>query len=122
MTDPTRATVLFAHGSRDPRWSQAIEAVAAHMRMVQPGASVACAYLEHAQPDLDQAVGTLVRQGAQVVVIVPMFLGVGQHVRNDLPELLRAQQQRHPDVRIELRPAIGEDARVIGLLAEVAAG
>ena len=51
-----------------------------------------------------------------------MFLGAGGHVRRDLPALLEALRQQHPQVSWVLRPAIGEAQSVIEAMAqEVAA-
>ncbi len=116
----TRATVLFAHGSRDPLWSRPIEAVAARMTALDPQSRVCCAYLELTQPDLPGVVETLLASGVDEIVVVPMFLGVGRHARNDLPELVRQLTTQYPDLRIQLRPAVGEDPQVIDLLARMA--
>ena len=81
-----RGIVLFAHGSRDPLWHKPIEAVAAHIATLSPHTPVVCAYLELSTPDLETATGTLVQQGVQAITILPMFLGVGKHAREDLPQ------------------------------------
>lgn len=117
-----RATILFAHGSRDPLWSQPIEAVAHRMRSLDPSARVACAYLELMLPDLPGAVRACVADGCDEIVVVPMFLGVGRHARQDLPALVDALAQALPGVRLRLQPAIGEDTRVVDMLARVALG
>lgn len=116
----TRATVLFAHGSRDPMWRRPIEAVAQHMLAMEPTCLVRCAYLELTPPDLPTVIDALVAGGARDIVIVPMFLGVGRHARQDLPVLVAQLSAAHPQHTIRLRPAIGEDARVIELLARIA--
>ena len=121
MTVPARVTVLLAHGSRDPAWRRPIEAVAAAMRAADPDAQVRCAYLEHDVPDLADALDQAVATGAGQVVIVPLFLGVGRHVREDLPRLLQSGRDRHPGLALEMRPSVGEDARVTALLAAIAA-
>jgi len=115
-----RATILFAHGSRDPLWSRPIEAVAARMQQQEPGAAVCCAYLELTAPDLPSVVAQLVAGGASAIVVVPMFLGVGRHARHDLPALVAHLSGQYPALQIELRPAVGEDPRVIDLLARIA--
>lgn len=118
----TRATILFAHGSRDPLWSQPMQAVAQRMRAIDPGVRVHCAYLELMQPDLTTAVHGCVADGCDEIVVVPMFLGVGRHARQDLPTLIAGLAQALPDVQIRLQPAVGEDARIVDLLARVALG
>ncbi len=112
--------VLFAHGSRDPLWHRPIEAVAAQIRQSSPGALVACAYLELSTPDLPAAVADLVAQGARAVRIVPMFLGVGRHAREDLPALVHDLRVQYHQIPILLQDAVGEDPRMVQLLAQIA--
>lgn len=115
-----RAVILFAHGSRDPAWRRPIEAVAERMRVLRPGSRVACAYLELDTPDLASAAGELALNGARHLTILPMFLGIGRHARDDLPRLVQALRQARPELVVELRNAIGEDERVLELLAQIA--
>jgi len=94
--------------------------VAQRMRELDPQRLVRCAYLELMQPDLATTVEELAGAGVSAVTIVPMFLGVGRHARQDLPVLLAALAHSHPQIAITLQPAIGEDARVLELLARIA--
>lgn len=119
-TAPHRGIILFAHGSRDPLWSQPMEAVAERTRQLDPQALVRCAYLELTAPDLPACAAELVASGVQSITIVPMFLGVGKHAREDLPHLVADLQHRYPGVAWQLQGAIGEDARVTDLLARIA--
>ena len=79
-----------------------------------------CAYLELTTPDLATAAAELVALGLQRVTVVPMFLGAGRHVREDLPQLVQDLQQAHPQIDIRLQPPVGEDGRVVELLARIA--
>lgn len=117
---PLRGLILFAHGSRDPQWRAPMEAVAARAAALAPQARVACAYLELMAPDLPSCAAVLVAQGSTSITIVPMFLGVGRHAREDLPLLVAELKRQHPQVSFELRPDIGEDARVVDMLARIA--
>lgn len=114
------AVILFAHGSRDPLWRASIDAVAARLRDLAPTVPTAYAFLELMTPTLDEAVDTLVRDGARQLRVLPLFLGVGRHAREDLPALLAAARAQHPGVRIDALPPVGEDPRVIDLLARIA--
>jgi len=117
------AHVLLAHGSRDPQWPAAIQAVATRIRQLDPAALVRCAYLESAQPDLITAIGELIAEGAQTIAVWPMFLGLGYHARADLPRLIAAAQAQvrtdTPTVTITLQPAIAEHASVLDAMAQV---
>ncbi|MBK7119217.1 MAG: CbiX/SirB N-terminal domain-containing protein [Comamonadaceae bacterium] len=121
-TLPVTAIVLFGHGSRDPLWRQPMDAVASRIREIDPQARVVCAFLELTKPDLLEAVDTVVADGATRVTVLPMFLGVGRHAREDLPVLLADLRQRHQGVEFVLQPAVGEDRRLTDLLAHMALG
>lgn len=112
--------VLFAHGSRDARWCEPIEAVARQVAVLAPTARVVCAYLELTEPDLPRAAAALIASGATRIQVVPLFLGMGRHVREDLPALVAALRLQHPGVEFTLSAAVGEDPGVIDLLARTA--
>jgi len=115
-----RGIVLFAHGSRDPLWHRPMQAVAQRVLDNSSGLAVECAYLELSTPDLPTACQSLLARGVQTITIIPMFLGVGKHAREDLPMLVAALRASHPGTNFELQPAVGEDARLIALLADLA--
>ncbi len=119
-SSPRSAIVLFAHGSRDPLWHKPMEAVAERIRAQSADVEVACAYLELSQPDLPDTANRLVANGVNHITIVPMFLGVGRHAREDLPELVVQLKAQHPSVTFHLQAAVGEDARLLDMLARIA--
>jgi len=116
------AIVLFAHGSRDPLWRAPIDAVAQAIAAQSPDAVVRCAFLELTTPDLPTVMNELVCLGLGHVRIVPMFLGVGRHAREDLPELVTQLQSQHPAVHLELMPSVGEHPAMTALMAQIALG
>jgi sirohydrochlorin cobaltochelatase len=116
----TRGIVLFGHGSRDPQWREPMEEVARRIRARVAQVDVRCAFLELDEPDLPTAVSALVEGGADAIRVVPMFLGAGRHARHDLPLLLEQCRQAHPTVHLELQPSVGENPRVLDLIATLA--
>ena len=124
MTAPTPSApfsiILFAHGSRDPHWKLPIEAVAHRIREHQPDVPVACAYLELTTPDLPSVAAQMIASGTLKIRIVPMFLGVGRHAREDLPVLVAQLEQDHPQVAFELQSAVGENPLLTDLMAQIA--
>jgi sirohydrochlorin cobaltochelatase len=122
MTTPDLGIVLFAHGSRDPLWHKPMEAVAGAMRQSSPQVPVVCAYLELSTPDLSTACAGLVQLGVQRINVVPMFLGVGKHAREDLPVLMDALRSEHPAILFTQQRAVGEEPLLVELLANIALG
>ena len=116
----SKAVILFGHGSRDPLWRRPMDAVARLLGTRAPDLPVRCAFLELTSPDLATAAGELVAQGATHITVVPMFLGTGRHVREDLPTLVDHFRHACPQVEFVLQAPVGEDARVLELLAKIA--
>lgn len=120
MNNSQRGIVLFGHGSRDPLWHQPMQEVQRSIAQRDSRARVCCAYLELTTPDLPTATADLVAAGVTHITVVPMFLGVGKHAREDLPELVLSLRERYPSVTIHLQCAVGEDPRLIDQLASIA--
>ena len=106
-----RAILLFAHGARDTRWAEPFLAIAAQMRAGEPGVVVELAFLEMMQPDLATAARRLVDGGAERIDVVPLFLGQGGHLRNDLPPLVAAVRAAHPGIPADA--ALGIHGRLV---------
>lgn len=98
-----------------------MQAVAERIAAQHPAWVPVCAYLELSQPDLATAAAALVaRQHLTEIRIVPLFLGVGRHVREDLPRLIEPLRRRYPQIDWQLRPAVGLEPRLIALLTTLA--
>jgi sirohydrochlorin cobaltochelatase len=106
--------VLVAHGSRDPGWSRPFERLAAALEKKLPAVAVALCYLEHG-PSLEEALLALVAKGVGAIRVVPVFLGAGGHVKQDIPKLVAAA---NPGVPVSVDSPIGEQDQLIEAIAE----
>jgi sirohydrochlorin ferrochelatase len=75
--------LAVAHGSRDPAATDAVLGLTAQVARLAPGVGVRTAFIEIAQPDLGTALAAAVRDAGDVV-IVPLLLSTGYHVRHDI--------------------------------------
>jgi sirohydrochlorin ferrochelatase len=97
-TQPT-AIVVFAHGSAVREANEEVSRLAEEVSR-RAGCPAKAAFLEIARPDLAAAIAEGVASGARRIVVVPYFLTMGVHVRQDLPRLIAEQRARYPQVDI----------------------
>ena len=112
--------MLFAHGSSDPQWSRPFEQIALSLKKQLPAVTVAIAFLEHGA-SLDEAVAALVAKGAASIRVIPVFLGQGRHVNEDLPRLVADARRTFAGVSLALDKTIGEQPQIIEAIAGVIA-
>jgi sirohydrochlorin cobaltochelatase len=116
-----KALILFGHGARDSRWREPFDRLANLWREQHTGTPVELAFLEMMQPSLEEAVAALVGKGATQITIVPVFFGQGGHLRNDFPVLLKACQEKFPNVSLSATLAVGEDLAVLQAIVDFGA-
>jgi sirohydrochlorin cobaltochelatase len=114
--------ILLAHGARDPRWREPFERLVERIGASRPELSVRLAFLELMTPDLLGAGEQLVADGCDALHVVPVFLGQGGHVREDVPALVDALRQRCPGMPVTQSRAAGEDGGVLDALAYFCVG
>jgi sirohydrochlorin cobaltochelatase len=108
--------VLFCHGGRDARWREPFDRLRAMIEQRFTG-PVELAFLESMTPDLNTACMSLVERKAESIVVVPLFLGTGGHLRKDLPPLIAAARLKS-GVQVKAVTAAGEDDGVLTAIAE----
>lgn len=74
------------------------------------------------QPTLAECAAALHGDGVRSLRIVPVFLGMGGHLKEDLPRLVAAIRANYGDLDIAVEPPIGEQPEVISAIASVVAG
>jgi sirohydrochlorin cobaltochelatase len=115
-----RGIILFGHGARDPAWAAPMQRSAARIAERAPEVAVELAFLEFLTPDLNGAVDRLAARGVRDIVVVPVFLAQGGHLKRDVPVLVEAAAARHAELRLTLATAAGESAEVVEAIASYA--
>jgi sirohydrochlorin cobaltochelatase len=113
-----QAIILFAHGARDPEWSAPFDAIQRRLQTARPDALVLTAFQEFMAPNLAAAVAQSAAQGAKRIVVVPVFIGPGSHVKRDLPLLLEEERRRHPQLELQVLPAIGDAPEILQAVSD----
>lgn len=124
MNTGKRALLLVAHGSRLPEANVEVAELTGRLREASGDRYeiVTHAFLEIAEPDIPTGIDACVAQGAAQLWVLPYFLAVGRHVRNDVPALLDQARERHPGVQINLCMHLGAEASLPELLLQLAEG
>lgn len=111
------ALILFAHGARDPEWARPLRRVCAAMLESSPSARIELAFLESMSPDLETCAAGLATDGFTRIVVVPMFIAQGGHLKKDVPLLMGRLHDQHPGVEFVLAQAVGEAEPVVRAMA-----
>jgi sirohydrochlorin cobaltochelatase len=80
--------LLVGHGTRSQQGADEFRALARLVQTRIEPIPVAAAFLEMAQPTIDQGLAELVARGARHVVVLPLLLFAAGHVRRDIPEAI----------------------------------
>lgn len=117
------ATILLAHGSRDPHWLAPFQTLCSSVQQQAPQRRIELAFMELAEPSLEQQVLLLAAEGMTNIQILPLFFAAGRHLRVDVPKQLAAlsaqlQADGHT-VRLDLLEPVGLAAEVIAGISAV---
>jgi sirohydrochlorin ferrochelatase len=112
MTSVPPHVVLAAHGSRDPRSSATVRAIARAVAAARPDVVVHDAYLEFDRPHPASLLDAL---AGVPVVVVPLLLTAAYHARTDLPAIVDAA--RRPGSRITLTEVLSSPSATEALVA-----
>ncbi|MBR4945284.1 MAG: CbiX/SirB N-terminal domain-containing protein [Peptococcaceae bacterium] len=110
-----QAVILLGHGSIREHANVEVRGMWQMMKEQLPELYINGAFVEVADPTLEQTIDRLVEEGMEHIVIVPMFLTRGQHLANGIPRILDAMREKHSHIQIELTRHLGIDP----LLAEI---
>jgi sirohydrochlorin cobaltochelatase len=116
----TKGIILFGHGARNAEYLEPFRRIRETVLASDPQARVELGFLELTQPSLEASIDAFVAEGILHIVIVPLFFAPGRHVLKDLPQLAAAAMDRHPQLEVEIAPAVGESPAVIAAMARFA--
>lgn len=107
--------ILLGHGSRLESANRGLKLVAEELDRHGQFPGVSPAFLQHADPSLDNVFEKLVESGCERIVIMPLFLFEGVHITSDIPEEIEKIRLKHPHLQIVQSRFIGPDP----LLADI---
>lgn len=115
------ALLLIAHGSRSARANADLDHLAQALRERMHYPIVQTAYLELAEPTIEQGGQRCIDLGAEQVILLPYFLSAGVHVERDLAQAREGFARRFPHVDFRLAEPLGRHPLLVEIVAERAA-
>jgi sirohydrochlorin ferrochelatase len=110
--------ILLGHGSRREEANDEIREIA---RMVQADDQAGCyevAYLSFASPSLTDAAADLIDQGFDNIIVMPVFLVTGNHIKRDIPSKLLMLKTSNPEVNFIMAKHFGAHPSIVKIVQE----
>ncbi|MCK8817364.1 CbiX/SirB N-terminal domain-containing protein [Natroniella sulfidigena] len=110
--------IVLGHGSRATEASQVFAEIVDKLREKVDYDLVEGAAMELAEPSLQDSVAKIINEGAEKVVIVPLFLFPGIHIQEDIPNLIEELEAEYPEVEFKFGRNLGADDKIADILIE----
>ena len=114
-----QALILLAHGSKDPLWQKPFVELLSSLKSDLGENKVYLAYMDFIPPSLSESASKAVKAGGSSLLVLPLFMSDGGHVKNDIPKLVEELEKEFPNVDIKLLSAIGEHSKVKEVFQDV---
>ncbi|MFZ5643981.1 MAG: sirohydrochlorin chelatase [Bacillota bacterium] len=110
--------IMLSHGSRSPEAQVTVNELLEMVREKSNFDYVAGAALQFNQPDLPTALADAVSAGMEEVIVAPIFLYMGLHMKEDIPEILEEEKKKYPHVKIKMTRNIGADRKLADIVLD----
>jgi sirohydrochlorin ferrochelatase len=110
--------LLIAHGSRHAGANDDLHYLADCLRATSRYGIVAPAFLELAEPTIEQAARACIEQGAGRILLLPYFLSAGVHVRRDLQAHRDRLAQAYPQATVALAEPLGRHPLLVDIVLQ----
>lgn len=89
--------------------------------VIHPGCSHHCvkvAYLQFAEPGIEDTIRDCVQNGAKKIILHPYFLSSGMHVTKDIPEIIKKAEEIYPDTEFVYTEPLGIHEKLVHVVIE----
>lgn len=101
------AVLLIGHGTRLAAGVAEFQHLASQLQQALPDRTCLAGFLELVEPSVPAALEKLRQQGFRYITALPALLMAAGHIKNDLPVLLKAFQDEHPEVQLSFGADLG---------------
>ncbi|MGX8796456.1 sirohydrochlorin chelatase [Fusibacter sp. JL298sf-3] len=112
------ALLIVAHGSKVAETDEIMKDYSKALSAKRPELQFSYCYLQLMNPDIHTAVKDLYNSGVRKLKVFPFFIFNGNHIREDIPEVLEEIQSQYPDLEMTFLANIGFDDKMVDLMLE----
>ena len=112
-----RGLFVLAHGSRQGSWWDTRKVVDMIKSKPLEFDAIGMALWNFQNP-VWRGKDQLVKEGVEEIIITPMFLFKGNHIKKDIPEDLEKIKAKHPNIKFIMGEHIGADRRIADIVIE----
>ncbi|WP_419768063.1 sirohydrochlorin chelatase [Arcobacter sp.] len=115
-----RALLLVAHGSKKDKSNEEFRHLVKEIKVLNSNKyeKIKSAFLEFAEPSIEEVVKELSIENVIEISIYPYFLNSGKHVVSDIPNILIALENKYPNIKFKLFPHFGSSQKISTIISE----
>jgi len=114
-----KGVLVIAHGSRASETEAALDAVLSMVgEKLSEEVVVECAFMEFSDRTVEKGISALATKGVTEIKVVPYFLFMGIHLKEDIPEIVTKCAANFPDIKITMGEHLGVDERLADILVD----
>ena len=112
------ALFVLGHGSQAQEADEIFFQIVEQVKKISHFELIGMGSLQISKPSFEEGIEVLIHQGAEKIVIVPMFIFLGNHVKFDIPEKLEELKEKYPKINFVMANHIGADPRIAEIIDE----
>ena len=110
--------LLISHGSPRDEANNAFSKLTNRVAARLNSNNILPTFFSIKRPNIMDQVAKLVEQGIKRIIMLPYFLGNGQHIMADIPAQLEQCNQKYPEIEIEFLPTLQGEPGIEDVLTE----
>ena len=113
-----KGVLVIAHGSRAAETEATLAAVLTMVKTKLPETIIEYAFMEFSERTVEKGVAVLAAKAVTEIKIVPYFLFMGIHMKEDIPKMVSQCAAKYPRLKITMGEPLGADGRLADILAD----
>ncbi|MFZ5945315.1 MAG: sirohydrochlorin chelatase [Bacillota bacterium] len=107
--------IILGHGSRREDANEEIKEITSKLQDKNPDKLYQVAFLEFGKPSLVDAIEGMLEQEVKEIIVMPMFLTIGNHMHRDIPGKLLRLKTTYPHIKFAFAKHLGPDSRIVDI-------